>query len=397
MSAFSDELARLMAASKTGVRELARQSGYSAGYISRLRKGGQAPADDTAARLDELLGAAGSLITAARQRDTTPRPDLTAAWRPASPAPGRPASPASLPDGLSPVEGLHKLRDALIDQDNMLGPGHVLPVLLDQVTLIERLRQSCSGGDARDLLLLQAMYSEFAAWCAQDAADFRTAQFWLDRALELAHMTLDPVWPAYILARKAQLAGDMHDPANAIGLAQAAAAAARDGGRPRLAAAASVYQAQGHAIAGDARSSAAALESAIEQAVLPDDDPAAPWAPWLGPGYVAVHDARCASALGRHSRAAQIYQATVSAIPDRMCRDRGVYIARMALAHAAGGEFDAAAAAGIEAAAVARVTRSGRIVLELRRLDAAVARHRTPETAGLREALADVIHLHRRP
>lgn len=80
-----------------------------------------------------------------------------------------------------------------------------------------------------------------------------------------------------------------------------------------------------------------------------------------------------------------------------MCRDRGVYTARMALAHAAGGEFDAAAAAGIEAATVARMTRSGRIVLELRRLDAAVARHRTPETAGLREALADVIHLHHRP
>ena len=59
MSAFSTELARLMGASGTGVRELGRRSGYSAGYISRLRSGGQAPAEDTAARLDELLGAAG--------------------------------------------------------------------------------------------------------------------------------------------------------------------------------------------------------------------------------------------------------------------------------------------------------------------------------------------------
>ena len=48
---------------------------------------------------------------------------------------------------------------------------------------------------------------------------------WLDRALELAHMTLDPVWPAYILARKAQLAVDMHDPVHATGLARAAIAA----------------------------------------------------------------------------------------------------------------------------------------------------------------------------
>jgi transcriptional regulator with XRE-family HTH domain len=393
MSVFSDELARLMRASGIGVRELARRSGRSAGYISRLRNGGQAPADDTAALLDELLGAAGSLIAAARQREGAPRLDMTAAWH--APDPARSPAPADLPEGLSPVEHLHRLRGALVEQDNLLGPGHVMPVLLDQITLIERLRQS-RGSGARDLLLLQAMYAEFAAWCAQDVTDFRAAQFWLDRALELAHMTLDPVWPAYILARKAQLAGDMHDPVHAIGLAKAAVATVRNGHRARLSAAASAYQAQGHAIAGDEQASAAAIETATRQAVLPDEDPSVPWAPWLGPGYVAVHEARCASALGRHGRAAQIYAETVSRIPDRMCRDRGVYTARMALAWAAAGELDAAVAAGLEALSVAQVTRSGRIVIELRRLDSTVARHRTRDTVMLRQALAGVIRPSRR-
>ena len=295
------------------------------------------------------------------------------------------------------MEHLYRLRTVLIEQDNLLGPGHVTPVLLDQITLIERLRQSCEGADARELLLQQAMYSEFAAWCAQDAADFRAAQFWLDRALELAHMTLDPVWPGYILARKAQLAGDMHDPVHAIGLAQAAVATVRDGHRARLSAAASAYQAQGHAIAGDERACAAAIEAAGQQASLPDEDPAVPWAPWLGPLYVAVHEARCASALGRHAQAAQIYAGAVSGIPDRLCRDRGVYTARMALARASAGDLDAAAAAGLEALSVAQMTRSGRIVLELRRLDSAVARHRTRDTVMLREALAGFIRSPRRP
>jgi hypothetical protein len=95
--------------------------------------------------------------------------------------------------------------------------------------------------------------------------------------------------------------------------------------------------------------------------------------------------------IGGRSLAAQIYAEAVSGIPDRMCRDRGVYVARMALAHAAAGELDAAAAAGLDALSVARVTRSGRIVLELRRLDSAVARHRTRDTVMLREALAGVI------
>ena len=243
MSAFSDEMARLMTASGIGVRALARMSGYSAGYLSRLRNGLQAPPDDTAARLDELLGADGALIAAARQHASKPpRPDMTAAWRAAPPAP---PEPAGFPDGISPAEHLHRLRVVLMEQDNLLGPSHVAPVLLDQIRLIERLRQGCDGTDGRELLLLQAMYSEFAAWCAQDAADWRTAQYWLDRALELAHMTLDPVWPAYILARKAQLAGDMHDPVHAVGLARAAAATARNGYRARLSGVATSYQAQG--------------------------------------------------------------------------------------------------------------------------------------------------------
>jgi transcriptional regulator with XRE-family HTH domain len=389
MSAFSDELARLMAASGTGVRALARMSGYSAGYLSRLRNGLQSPPGDTAARLDELLDADGALIAAARQHDAKPpRPDMTAAWRatpPESPA------PREFPDGISPAEHLHRLRVVLMEQDNLLGPGHVAPVLLDQIRLIEQLRQGRDGTDARDLLLLQAMYSEFAAWCAQDAADWRTAQYWLDRALELAHMTLDPVWPAYILARKAQLAGDMHDPVHAVGLARAAAATARDGYQARLSAAAAVYQAQGHALGGDETACLAALETAHDQADNPDEDPSVPWAGWLGPLYVTVHEARCRAALGRHDQAAALYAGAIAGIPDRMCRDRGVYTARMALAQAGTGDIDAAAAAGLAALAVAQATSSGRIITELRRLDSAIVRHRTRGTAALHDALTAAI------
>jgi tetratricopeptide (TPR) repeat protein len=384
MSAFSDELAQLMAASGIGVRELARQSTFSAGYVSRLRSGVQAPGSETAARFDELLGGKGSLVAAAQQGRHQAHPVLETAWQP-RPATGR-GRGSGFAAGRSPVEHLHRMRGVLIEQDNLLGPGHVAPVLLDQITLIERLRQDSDGTDARELLLLQAMYSEFAAWCAQDIADFAAARYWLDRALELAHMTLDPVWPAYILARKAQLAADMRDPLAAIGLARAAAAA--DPGRSRLSAVAGVYRAQGHAMAGEEAEAMSVLETAREQATADDESPDVPWAPWLGPLYVAVHEARCASALGRHERAAEIYAQAISGIPDRMCRDRGVYIARMALALARAGQHDAAASAGLEAVAVAATTRSGRIVTELRQLDAAVARHRTQATAELRQALS---------
>ena len=156
------------------------------------------------------------------------------------------------------------------------------------------------------------MHSEFAAWCAQDAADWRIAQYWLDRALELAHMTLDPVWPAYILARKAQLAGDMHDPVHVVGLARAAAATARNGYRARLSGVAAAYQAQGHALAGDETACMSALDTAREQADGPDEDPSVPWAGWLGPLYVTVHEACCQAALGHHAEAAALYAEAIA-------------------------------------------------------------------------------------
>jgi len=139
-----------------------------------------------------------------------------------------------------------------------------------------------------------------------------------------------------------------------------------------------------------------ALDTAREQADGPDEDPSVPWAGWLGPLYVTVHEARCRAALGHHAEAAALYAEAIAGIPDRMCRDRGVYTARMALAQAAAGDIDAAAAGGLTALNVAQATSSGRTITELRRLDSAVARHRTRGTIALHEALTTVIRQPRR-
>lgn len=74
MSAFGNELTRLMAARGIGVREFARMSHYSAGYISNLCSGKKAPAAATAAELDALLHAKGQLVAslkpASAERET---------------------------------------------------------------------------------------------------------------------------------------------------------------------------------------------------------------------------------------------------------------------------------------------------------------------------------------
>lgn len=93
---------------------------------------------------------------------------------------------------------------------------------------------------------MQVQFADLIGWLYQDSGDHQAAQHWLDRALECAHLAGDDNSVAFILARKSQLAADMGDPAEAVAVAEAAVKLARP--RSRIAAAAAVYAAHGHAL-----------------------------------------------------------------------------------------------------------------------------------------------------
>jgi transcriptional regulator with XRE-family HTH domain len=79
MSAFGNELGRLMAARGCGVRELARRVPCNPGHISNLRSGKAQPSPELAADLDRVLGADGTLASLAPASPRrTQRPDLAA-------------------------------------------------------------------------------------------------------------------------------------------------------------------------------------------------------------------------------------------------------------------------------------------------------------------------------
>jgi transcriptional regulator with XRE-family HTH domain len=65
MSDFSDVLRRLMAERGLGVREVARQVPCNPGHLSNLRSGKKRPSLQVAARLDDILGAGGTLTARA--------------------------------------------------------------------------------------------------------------------------------------------------------------------------------------------------------------------------------------------------------------------------------------------------------------------------------------------
>lgn len=275
--------------------------------------------------------------------------------------------PRSSPQSdLSPVEWLRQLRVLLIGQDNLAGPGAVLPAVRKYVGLIHHLRQKTDGADRRALLRVQADYAEFAGWLSQDLGDFREAKGWTSRALEWAHAVGDSEMVSYVLARSSQLAGDMTDSMTAIDLGAAAERSAK--AHSRLKAVGATQCAYGYALAGNKL----AFEQTINNAVtyLVDSENAdSPWAPWLDRGYIDVQAGRCHAHLGQYANATAAYQSALDALPVQYRRDRGVYLARQARAQIGTGAVEHAAALGIQAVDIAMSTGSRRIIVELARLD----------------------------
>ena len=297
---------------------------------------------------------------------------------------------ASVPGGLSPLEHLRQLRRVLVDSDNLLGSGAVLPAVTAQIDVISRLRAGTRGGDHRELVVIQAQYAEFAGWLLQDARDFRGAQFWLDRALEWSHMAADGELSTYVMARKSQLAGDMADGESAVGLAEAATGMSHR--RSRLRATAATYGAHGHALAGKRSACLRSIDRAREIAGHLDSDPASPWASWLDASYIEVQRGRCLAALGDHAKAAAVFRQAMGDLPPSFRRDRGVYLAREALAHAGAREPEQAAVVGMQAVAIAHDTQSGRVVDELARVGNRLASWSAlPPVADFQDALTSVL------
>lgn len=383
---FSEKLTRLMAQRKLGVHDVAARLNVSAGHISNLRRDKKHPSPELAAELDDLLGAGGDLIAAAAETSGPPRRTVLGAGA------GAAAAAAGLiplwpEDNIgSPLEHFEKVRAVIGESDNLFGPLNQIDNVRRYIAMTARLRHGKSGKDAAGLLAMQARFSEQLAWLLQDARQLREASHWLDKALEAALMAGDQQWAAYTLVRKSQLAGDMHDPASAVDLAAAAARMAQ--GPARLRAAGAAYGACGHALAGDARSAFRDLDEADEIAAQSEDTPGAPWTAWLDTSYIDVHRARCCASLGDHTRAAGLYETAIAGMAPHLRRDRGVYIARQALAHAEAGDMDAAAGTGMRAAAICQAAPSGRIAIELRRL--AAATRDCAAARPLREAITEV-------
>ncbi|WP_189281998.1 DNA-binding protein [Streptomyces atratus] len=300
------------------------------------------------------------------------------------------AAATTVGDMGSPVEHYTHLRRVLIQTDNLIGPRHVLPALEQHLARLSVRRRAAHGSEAVQLLALETRYEELAGWLAQDIGDERSAHGHTAKALDVSHITGDSDLTAYILSRKAQLAVDTGHPSDALGLAAAARRTARSGSRLEVIAV--MHQAHAYAVLGDATESLSMYDAALDLLGRADDDGV--WGSWLDEAYISTGRARSLAALGQYEEAAAGFDTAITALSAVYWRDRGVYLARAARAHAGTGNTTLAARIGLQAVTIAAETGSARIVGQLDRLEQALVPAARAEGVAQFRAALDRIVLH---
>jgi len=279
------------------------------------------------------------------------------------------------------VDRLLDLRAVLVQTDSLLGPGRLLATVCEQISLIEDHLAVAAVKVRTELLIVGALYTEFAGWLFDDAGQLAAGSAWSDRALGWAHAAGRADLVSYVLMRKAQQAMLVKQAGMVISLAQAAqriGAPASD----RVLACAAQQEAHGHALAGHERAATAALARAYDMVsdASPADDRIG-LAAHCDIGYLHAQRGSCMVRLDRARAAVDAFDEALSCWPSDYRRERGLYLARKSRALLSAGEPGEAAATGSQALDIACTTGSARTLDELRDLDAALARVDTTDAA----------------
>ncbi|GAA4560864.1 hypothetical protein [Planotetraspora kaengkrachanensis] len=280
----------------------------------------------------------------------------------------------------------------LSSSHNAFGPYRIHNTVTREIDVIRDHRLRADALVRRGLLGVEARWAEFASWTAENIGSGEAAAFWLGYALDLAREANDAAMEAYVLMRQAQRAAERCDARGARDLATEARKAAVAPARDRALSA--LRLAHSHALAGDSRACAKALEEAhqlVERAQDDgtDDDPVA-----IGhhciPAYVQAHEAYCLLLLRRPSEAAALLQEALVAWPADFRQDVQLARAWLALAYVGDGRVEEAAVEGTAVLASAAGGGSVRLIRALQTLDRRLAGVSAPpaEVAQFHAALA---------
>ncbi len=392
MSDFGEELGRLRAQRGLSLHELARQSHYDVGYLSKVSSGHKHGSRELALRLDRLLSADGQLIAA---WDATFQPPV-----PASPL----ASAGPDPDlydrltravgdpvriDLPVVEWLeHTLAEHRRVEDSV-GARPLLPLIRSQLSTVAEFTRNAEGPLAGRLVGLASEYAQFLAWMSIDVQDHAGGLAWYDRACDWAQEAGNANMAATTLSMKAHMAWSAGDPRRCVQMAQAARWYDQRV-TPGVQGMAAQMEARGHALAGDGSPARELLDQAqalIERAAARlEDEP--PWMYFYGEDWFRLQRGMAELHLRNWGPAARLLTAGLDALPESYRRDRAWYGACLASAHAGAGEPEQAEAVALRFAADITAVNSyarGELLGAAGKLD----RIGAPQARTIRDALRD--------
>ncbi|MFG2778188.1 Twin-arginine translocation pathway signal [Streptomyces prunicolor] len=308
---------------------------------------------------------------------------VTAAALAVGPATAQHVDPALIDYFRQQLEGHYRA-------DMFLGPHDLIGTVSAQYQLIDKLVRSAKGETRRGLLRVGAAYAALVGWLYQDAGDMQAASFWRGITQEIAMRSRDPDLIGYSLVNSAQVRTDLGDGHAVIDLCEAARQDSRQL-LPKVRIMAMQQQAHGASLTRDRDVVDQLLDEAATLLGRVDDD--LPWgnACRRTPNYLEVQRATCYSRLGLGAEAVGLWDQVLDQVPETARRDRGVYLARHAIAAAHGGDPDQALHIARTAAEIAVETRSARMSRELKTLQRVMVPWQdAPVGQDLAEVLASV-------
>jgi transcriptional regulator with XRE-family HTH domain len=274
---FAAETRRLMAVRGYSQRRLARAAGIDPGDLSKMLNGIKAPTPANMARMDDVLGAGGSI------RDSEPP-------RPASARPGVPRRRLGEADAAAVHAALASFRD--IDNRSGGGHAHALAAAYLDTAVTPMIRHgSYTEAHGRLLFGAAAQLAALAAWTAYDNGDGKQAEHYFARSLELAAAAGDGAFTGEVLAARSHRAIHLGRPDRAVELARAARHAASDAGVPALLAEAHELEANGHALTGNRAECARSLAACELEFARATPDSTPPWLAYFDAAYLAARTA----------------------------------------------------------------------------------------------------------
>ncbi|MFG3498081.1 transcriptional regulator [Streptomyces sp. NPDC047928] len=267
--------------------------------------------------------------------------------------------------GLSDVQAVRAMTDALVDLDHRFGSGHVRPVVVHYLNSVVSGLLSGSYRDAvgRQLFAAVARLTELAGYMAVDTGQPGLAQRYYIQALRLAQAAGDRAYGGYVLAASmSHLAAQLGNPREIAQLARAAQEGARGHVTPRAEAMFLAAEARGHALLGDARTCQEVAGRALAAMERVDtgsgDDPV--WIAHFDHAYLADELAHCHRDLGHAQAAARAAADAVNGHPETRARRRAIGLVLLATAQVQQREVEQACHTGTRAAELLATLRSSR-------------------------------------